>query len=200
MPQTLLALLAMILASLLSFSQQRGALSNYEHMIGNEIEMAASGALMTVLEFVGARSFDERTTPAGIASAGAILPVDESDLSLAASFGSGDRGASGCDLMEPFRTPDCDDIDDVDGLQEQTISVTLSTGLTLDFEIAIEVDYVTGEDMNAASASPTWNKRVIVTANSDLLPHGAISMERVFAYDPIEAESDYEDVYGPLGS
>ena len=76
MPQTLLALLAMILASVLSFNQQRGALSNYDHMIGNEIEMAASGALMTVLEFVGARSFDERTTPEGIASDGATLPLD----------------------------------------------------------------------------------------------------------------------------
>ena len=130
----------------------------------------------------------------------ATLPLDPSELSAVSSFGGGDRGTQGCDLMEPFRTADCDDMDDVDGVRDQIISVTLSTGLTLDFAVTVDVDYVAGTDMNTPSATPTWNKRVVVTAESDFLPYGTISMERVFAYDPIEAEVDYEAVYGPLGS
>ena len=199
MPQTLLALLAMILTSLLAFGQQRNVQSNYQHMIGNEIEMAASGAVMTVLEFIGSRSFDERTTPEGIHQA-QTLPPDAAALSASNRFGSYDRGAGGCDLMQPFVTPDCDDVDDLEGLTGQTISVTLSTGMTLDFEVGIEVDYVAVGDMETPVAGPTWFKRVIVTAESEMLPYGEIRMQRVFAYDPIKAEVDYENLYGPLGA
>lgn len=199
MPQTLLALLAMILTSVLAFSQQQNVRNNYTHMVGNEIEMAASGAVMTVLEFIGSRSFDERTTPSAIEAA-QTLPLDSTHLSAANRFGSYDRGTGGCDLMEPFRTPDCDDIDDLDGITGQTISVTLSTGLTLDFEVDVEVDYVAVADMDAPITTPTWFKRVIVSAANDLLPFGQIQMERIFAYDPIKAEADHDDDYGPLGS
>ncbi len=199
MPQTLLALLAMILTSLLAFNQQQSVRNNYTHMVGNEIEMAASGALMTVLEFIGSRSFDERTTPAAIEAA-QTLPADSTHFSAAHRFGSYDRGASGCDLMAPYRTPDCDDIDDVDGLTGQTISVTLSTGLTLDFAVSVEVDYVGLDDMDRPITTPTFYKRVVVTAANDLLPYGRLEMVRIFAYDPLKAEADYEDVYGPLGA
>lgn len=189
----------MILTSLLAFNQQRGTMSNYSHMVGNEIEMAASGAAMTVLELIGSRSFDERTTPEGI-HATETLPVDASSLSPFGQFGTHDRGNAGCNLMEPFQTPDCDDIDDVDGIQDQTISVTLSSGETIDFIISIEVDYVALDNMDVGTGTRSWNKRVAVRAVNQFLPYGEIVMERVFAYDPLKAEADYEDLYGPLGA
>jgi hypothetical protein len=194
MPQTMLALLAMILASLLAFSQQRNAVSNYDDMVGNEAEMAATGAMMHVLELIGSRSFDERTTPEGINTAGS-LPLSANDFSQDGTFGGFDTGE--CNLQEPFRTPECDDIDDLDGYVG-TASALFSSGLTMDFDVEIAVSYVQDGDISAPTTSRTRHKHVIVRASNRLLPHGTIQVERVFSYDPQKAEIDYENVHGAL--
>ena len=199
MPQTLLALLAMILATLVSFNQQRNAVMTYEAMLDNEIEMAATGVFMHVMELIGGRSFDERTTPEGIHAAG-TLPLDPAaDFSAAGRFGSYDRGSSGCDLEKAYVTPDCDDIDDLDGIRNAIVSARFDMNRSLDFEIDIDVDYVTDAAFQVASSVPTRHKRVVVWARNPFLPYGEIVLERVYSYDPIKAEMDYEAVYGPLG-
>lgn len=197
MAQTLLGLLALVLASLVSFNQQRNSSSNYELMVQNEIEMAASGTIMRIMELIGSRSFDERSTPAGI-DARNYLPEFDDDFVDVEQFGEVDRGASGCDLIEPFRTPDCDDVDDLSGLRSQLVNAELSTGRYLAFDVDVDVQYVKDGEASDISEIPTLHKLVEVRVESDYLPNGAISIQRVISYDPIKAELEYEEVYGPL--
>ncbi len=197
MAQTLLGLLALVLASLVSFNQQRNSSSNYELMVQNEIEMAASGTIMRIMELIGSRSFDERSTPAGI-DARNYLPEFDDDFVDVEQFGGVDRGASGCDLIEPFRTPDCDDVDDLNGLRSQLVNAELSTGRHLAFDVDVDVQYVKGGEADEISEFPTLHKLVEVRVESDYLPNGAISIQRVISYDPIKADLEYEEVYGPL--
>ena len=195
MAQTLLAMLALVLASLVSFNQQRNAASNYEVMVQNEVEMAASGTILHIMELIASRSFDERSTPEGIYARN-YLPEYDDDFLDAGQFGQVDQGAAGCDLLEPFQTPDCDDVDDPSGLENQLVTAELSTGRELPFSVSVDVLYV--HDSGDISGTPTRHKLVTVRADSDFLPHGEISIQRVISYDPVKAEMEYEELYGPL--
>lgn len=195
MAQTLLAMLALVLASLVSFNQQRNSASNYEVMVQNEIEMAASGTIMHIMEFIASRSFDERSTPDGIHGRN-YLPEFGDDFIGVQHFGDTDRGASGCDLLQPFETPECDDVDDYSGLQGLLVNAELSTGYALPFNVGVDVQYV--HDAGDLSDHPTLHKLVTVRAESDYLPYGEISIQRVVSYDPVKAEMEYEEVHGPL--
>ncbi|HYE96008.1 MAG TPA: hypothetical protein VD962_07330 [Rubricoccaceae bacterium] len=199
MPQTLLAILGLGLTSLVAFNQQRASTQSYEAMIKNEFELAATGALMHVMEFIGARSFDERATPGGVRSANA-LPVGANDFVAISGFGAQDRGSLGCDLLAPRNTPDCDDIDDTHGINWQPITARLSDGRTLPFEVSVRVDYVTDDSLRVPSTTPTTHKRVVLTARTPYLPQypQIAQVERVFSYDPNYTESSYESVYGPI--
>lgn len=61
MPQTLLALAAMMMATLFALNQQRGMMQTRMSMMRNEVETAATGVAVDRLEEVRAMSFDEAT-------------------------------------------------------------------------------------------------------------------------------------------
>jgi hypothetical protein len=73
-------------------------------------------------------------------------------------------------------------------------------GRTLPFTVDVDVDYVVDREVQTISAVPTRHKRVVLTARNEYLPHGQIILERVFSYDPIKAEMNYETVHGALGT
>ena len=54
MPQSLLGLLALTLASLISFNQQRITQQSYKSTIRDELELAASGTAQHVMEMIAA--------------------------------------------------------------------------------------------------------------------------------------------------
>lgn len=192
MPQTLLALLALALAGLLTFNQQRLTVRSQTNMVSNEVELAAAGLASEVMEFIGARSFDERSTPERIADALGVVPDGPDAFTNASSFGySGD-----CDLLQPSNTPSCDDIDDLDDLGWTPVYVTLAHGRTLDFEIKTDVYYVDSPSSMTPSSSRTRHKRVDMNLRSDYATageDGILRVTRVFSYDPIKAEMDYEN-------
>ncbi|MDX1407662.1 MAG: hypothetical protein R3330_05995, partial [Saprospiraceae bacterium] len=115
-------------------------------------------------------------------------------------FGSHDRGSKVCDLIEPFRTADCDDVDDVDGLRNHTVTTQISDGRSIDLQVDVDVNYVVDDEDLTISSDPTRHKLVVIDASSPYLKYGQITIERVFSYDPIKAEMEYEQVYGPLGA
>lgn len=196
MAQTLLAVLALMLASLVSFNQQRNSVRNYSAMVQNEVEMAAAGTITHVIELIGSRSFDERSTPSAMLARN-YLPSFDDDFNAATEFGDTDRGAGGCDLLQPFATPECDDVDDLDGMANEVVSAELSTGRTLPFTVDVDVEYVLDETGTSSDHS-TLHKLVTVRALSEYLPNGGISLQRVISYDPVKAEMEYEEIYGPL--
>ncbi|HLT47580.1 MAG TPA: hypothetical protein VK002_10160 [Rubricoccaceae bacterium] len=197
MSQTLLAVLAIVLASFVSFNQKRNAVNTYEHILQNEIEMAASGSLMSVMELVGGRSFDEVATPEEVKYWNRI-PNSTAVFHANHHFGVYDQGPIGCNLEKPYLTPECDDIDDLDGIRGAIVHARLSSGRTIEFETDVDVDYVVDREIQTISEEPTNHKLVTITMRHPLLFGEEITLQRVFSYDAVKTEMNFESIYGAL--
>ncbi len=208
MPQTLLALLALVLASFLTFNQQRLTLRSHQNLVTDEVELAAAGLASEVLAFVDGRSFDEESTPSAIADENGEVPEDPDEFTAGSTFGATDRGLDGCNLLKPVLTPDCDDVDDVawdpndvddDGWRD--VTVELSHERKLPFEVRMQVYYVDNPDSMVEAPDPTRHKRILIDIRSPFAgdDEGVYRATRVVSYDPIKAEMDYEnsDYYDP---
>lgn len=197
MPQSLLALLALALASLIGFNQQRLTQKAYKNTIRDEVHLAASGTAQHVMELIAARSYDEVSTPDKIYQAGAV-PYGAALFSRLDQFG----GGADCDLMQPSLTPGCDDLDDLDGIRDAPAYARLSDGRRLDFSVDVDVTYVDDPGSQTPSISPTLHKRVDLTLRSDQLALSGESIEisRVVSYDPVAADAQMESFCGgPIG-
>lgn len=201
MPQTLLGLFALVLASLIAFNQQRLTQQSYRAAIRDEVEIAASGTTQHLIEMIAARSFDEASSPARSFQNGGV-PSTPSEFTTAGNF-TGDRGTAGCNLMDPSLTPLCDDVDDLNGLRNVAVEARLSDGRTLPFTADVNVSYVTSPGATATSSSPTNHKRVDITIRSSMLPelaNGVLTVSRVISYDPFKADADMESLCGSIGT
>ncbi|CAN5631411.1 hypothetical protein BH23BAC4_BH23BAC4_10290 [soil metagenome] len=85
MPQTLLAVLALALASVLLLTHKQGQVQDYDAMMAQEMEMLAVGVTQHVVEMISALSFDERTTPTAVEANG--LPSTAAEFRPTADFG-----------------------------------------------------------------------------------------------------------------
>lgn len=203
MPQTLLALFALALSSVLVLNQQRMTTQGRQKMLSDEVELAASGLASDIMEMIGARSFDDKSTPSAI-FAKQRVPTLPTQFTTAANLGDPrDRGEAGCDLLVPANTPLCNDVDDLHGLGWQPVSVTLAQGRTLPFEARVNVHYVSDPGSMAVSHVRTRHKRVTLDLRSRFLAgdgsQGHVSITRVVSYDPVKAELDFERRYGAMG-
>lgn len=212
MPQTLLGLLALSLATLLSFSQQRVTIQSYEVRLRDEYSVAASGLLTQIMELIAARSFDEASTPDWIDDKQRLPTV--ADFTLPVNFGGWTnempnghayglrRRAENftCSLMEPHTTPHCTDVDDFDRIEWQAVYLELGNGRRLNFEVSIIVEYVDDQDPTQIVNVPTHSKMVRVRARVPERPQlgELVRLERVIAYDPMKAETEHEMQHGPL--
>ena len=187
MNQTILAFLALMAAGLLSFNQQQATLRSYSEILDDEMEVAASGVAIHVMEMISAKAFDERTTPAQLTTHGA--PADESEFSAAHMFGE----ATPCDLDEPFLDAvGCDDLDDAhmaDSLW-QSVPFGMRGGVDLPFEVNVAVVYVDDVDLETVLTAGTSNtKRVRVRVRSRMhtqmgrYEQGIVQLDRLYAYN-----------------
>src|SRR5690606_32608432 len=102
---------------------------------------------------IAARSYDEASTPVRVFQAGGV-PTGTSLFTAGANFAV-DRGGAGCNLMDPASTPECDDVDDVNGLRDVPVEARLSDGRSLPFTADVDVFYVAGPSATAPSSLPT---------------------------------------------
>jgi hypothetical protein len=193
MYQSLFAMLALMITTGLSFSQQQSILQSKRQMVDNELEVMAGSVALHVMEFVGAKAYDERTLPALVNLKG--LPTSVAEFSARTAFGD----LSTCDLDEPFKnTTGCDDIDDVHMSEDewQAVPFTMRNGSSIPFEVNVQVYYVNSADLDTPlmDASVTKHKRVAVTVRSPLQAEagryvdGLVILERVFSYDSASAK------------
>ena len=179
----MLGLLALILATLISFNQQRITKQSYKSTIRDELELAASGTAQHVLEMIAARSYDEVSTPVEVFQNDGVPYGSGSFTSGSDSeFGAEGGDPEDCDLMTPSNTPDCDDVDDMDGIRGAPVEARLSDGRTLDFTADVDVRYVTDPGTQTTSSTPTLHKRVDLTIHSahPAAPiRGMVSVSRV---------------------
>lgn len=143
MKQTLLALLALLIATLLSFSQKQAMVQGQTRVVQSEMEQMALGVADHAMEMIRTRAFDAAST---IEATGDLTPESE--------FPSGNR----CKVFFPSSSTECTAIEDFHGMDVATTSFEFP-GDSFQFEIkSVEVTYV---DENFASTSNrTFQKKV----------------------------------------
>lgn len=203
MPQTFLGLLALALAALMAFSQQRATMQSYEMRLRDEHAVAGAGMLTQAMELIAARSFDAASTPAGIHALGRLPNVG--DFTLATNFGHSPPvnpdGSSGlCELLRPESTPLCMDVDDFHGTTWQEVLLPVGVDQEMPFQISISVAYVSDHNPEVFSSVPTHSKLVVIRARTPIRPAmgEVVRLERVITYDPVKAQAEYELIYGSL--
>lgn len=143
MPQSILAMLALLMASTFVMQQQRSTLHTRAQLIRNEIALQSTGVAESVLAEIGTKAFDKKTDEL---SAGETLD-DPEDLTDEEFDGSSVREA-------------------VEDYHDQTLTRQRAfRGETLDFTVDVEVTYVQS-DQETPAGDETKNKMATVTVRS----------------------------------
>lgn len=146
MPQTLLAIGAVMMATFFSFQQQRSLLETRMQMIRNEVETAATAVAVDRLAEIGAMAYDDAT---------------KGDDRIFSSTSLTARNTFTDDA------PPIDDIDDFHGASVSRFRVT--TGDTLWYGVESSISYANENAPDAAIVDPairTKFKKATVTVYS----------------------------------
>lgn len=174
MPQTLFALLAIMILGLFSMQANRSVFGTEQKMILNEVATQATGVGIEILEEIGSKGYDEAIPP------GMVLPEAQIDL-LATTFCA---GACGCDPNVPEDVA-CDFINAFDGKTATRVRDDLT------YTVTITVNYVEDADPSVISADPTFSKRVDLSITNPLLYVGGpdnpltFTMSRVYTHPAV---------------
>lgn len=171
MTQTIYALLALAMLSLLTVTQQSAILSDYRTMLSEELEIMGSGVALQVMEYIATKAFDEQSTEGGTISS-------TSDLSTAPFSTNRDCAFSG--------TGDaCDDLDDFHQMQPEYIDFVIGTD-TVQFEVNASVTYL---DSNRNSTNTRTYLKEVTVEVQDYWGNGKaafmkqpIRLARMFSY------------------
>ena len=168
MPQSLIAMLSMMIASLFAYNQHRNALTMRMEMISQDMELRQTNIAVDLMEEIGALAFDDATKAGTITSSGS-LTFTRSDL----LEGQGEEGTV---ITEAGGTDDIDDYHDV--ALQRTRS---RDGHTLTFNTYSEVDYVT-ESGYSTHGTPSKLKKVeIKVISADIAFADTIQISQVFS-------------------
>ena len=161
MNQTMLALLAMMIAMLFSLNQQQGTLHDYQTMVHDDMELMAGGVALQVMETVASYPFDKAT---------AIPEYRDEDFKVSVlaawPFPSGGRFEDAL-ALENFH-----------GIQTRKVDFQ-SGDLTLSFDVDISVAYVDAAMQH--SAVPTDTKAVLVTVSHPRFQNPLVQLSRSFS-------------------
>ncbi|MEM0961021.1 MAG: hypothetical protein AAGK21_00610, partial [Bacteroidota bacterium] len=207
MPQTLLALAALVTAGLFTLSQVQTEHSTVQAVVQDQFELAVGGTLLHAIEFADSRAFDEFTTPERLRtryglpaqmtradrdtiSFDDLIDIQPTDFSPPGNF-----GGNTCSIQNPSTTATtCDDLDDAHTSTWQSVDLATADGSSIPVEVLIEVDYVeaaTGAGMDTPVNYRTFHKRVTAYARTSALRNQdgserpvEVSLRRVLSFDP----------------
>lgn len=152
MQQTLLALVALLIATMLSFNQKQASLQGQQQVVRAELEQMALGVATQSMQMIRARAFDAATRTASSDSV-----VKKSNFKPESSFPSGNR----CKPFFPKKpNTSCKAVEDFHEMAPATRTFEFPTG-NFKFEITdVKVRYVK-DDFSDASGK-TYQKQVIL--------------------------------------
>lgn len=153
MQQTLLALLALLIATFLSFNQKQATIQNQQQVLRAEMEQMALGVAAQTLQVVRARAFDDATV--GLPSDSVVATSDFTETPF--TTGNDCQAFGGSDT--------CDDVDDFHEMESATIPFTFPSG-KFDFAVDVRVRYV-DSDLQPTGGTPSDRKEVIVEVQDD---------------------------------
>jgi hypothetical protein len=150
MQQTLLALVALLIATFLSFNQKQAAVQNQAQVVRAEMEQMALGAARETMNVIQARAFDRATDGVPRDS---IVPTSEFEEKSSIQSSILDCAAFG-------GTDECKDVDDFYG-DIATVPFTFPTG-SFEFEVNINVQYVNADLDSTAGGTKSDRKQIIL--------------------------------------
>lgn len=167
MPQTMLALLALIIATLFAVQQQRQALHAQAKVVRNSLALHATGVVEDVLGGVGAVAFDEATTGNNEADA------------------AGELTAPGYLGSEGGQPNDIDDFHAMVGIEDYRIIQRKDpdAGLVTDtlwFDVAIEVSYADAEG-HPMTTQTKYKKATAYVYSLDIPYPDTVKLSRLYA-------------------
>lgn len=149
MQQTLLALLAMLIATFLSFNQKQAAVQNQAQVVRAEMEQMALGVARQTMQVIRSRAFDRATV--GVPSDSIVATSEFEDES------SIQGGILDCSALGG--TDECDDVDDFHG-DTATVPFTFPTG-SFEFKVDMKVRYVNA-DLDTTGVTKSNRKQIIL--------------------------------------
>ncbi|MFP4229068.1 MAG: hypothetical protein ACLFTE_09600 [Salinivenus sp.] len=180
MQQTLLSLLALLIVTLLSFSQQQSSIQGQQQAFRAELEQMALGVAMQTVAVVRARAFDQAVL--GLPDEEFADPKEDSfackeDTNCDVDSGdeSNSFGVEGnCRIHPDADGRNCNVIEE---FHETTgeVPFQIAEG-TFAFDVEIEVHYVC-EDLSRASdggCTPPTNRKEVVVSVQDVGAEGAL--------------------------
>lgn len=146
MQQTLLALLALMMATFLNFNQMKTELQKQRQVVRAEMEQMALGVGMQTMEVIRARAFDEATV-------GKTADRITDPSTFRSSFG----GGMSCEAFGGDQT--CDSVGDFHEMTPATETFE-TPEFDMEFTVEVEVRYV--DASMQVTGGPTFRKEVVV--------------------------------------
>lgn len=159
MQQTLLALVAILIATFLSFNQLQAGLQSQKQTVRTEHEQMALGIAMQTMEVVRAQAFDEATKSLSLDK----TITDPLNFTDETNFGN----PNDCKLYPQGSGAECNTVGEFDET-EGTVPFSLPGKNDLEFKTEIKVQYVTsGLDENGVDPKGEFQKEVIISVQDD---------------------------------
>lgn len=167
MQQTLLSLVALLIATLLTFNQKQASVRSQRQVVRAEMEQMALGVAAQTVQVIKARAFDAATVN---------LP---SDSLVATSNFTEPPFTTGNECQAFGGTQTCNDVDDFHEMAPAVQSFEFPTG-KFDFTVEVEVQYV-DDVLQPTGGTRTSRKEVTVLVQDD-----PSSGKRPYLTEPIE--------------
>ncbi len=151
MPQTMLAVLSMVVTTLFAFNQHRNVLNTRLNMVREDMAIRSTGVAVDVLEEIGSMSFDEATRDKVISSSTELTSFERKSFYLMEQEGSSQTSQE---------SGGSNDIDDFNGaMMERTRTLNEKS---LGFRAQSIVSYVDPVDKTTEVDYPTKLKKVTI--------------------------------------
>lgn len=157
--QTILAILAMLIVTLMSIGQQRALTRLNQDMLDDEMEVMASGVALQVVEYIAAKKFDQ--------NAPVPLTGAANQFRAPGSFPTNKR----CDVTPPIQTSgggysNCTVVEDFHKMKWEVVPFPTRNG-TVEFEVQAQIRYL--NDQAKPTNSQTYNKEITVTVRERIV-------------------------------
>ncbi|WP_103021308.1 hypothetical protein [Salinibacter altiplanensis] len=146
MQQTLLALLALMMATFFNFNQMQTELQKQRQVVRSEMEQMALGVSMQTMEVIRARAFDEAT-----------VGGTKERITDPSKFKNSFETGMACQAFGGSQT--CDSVGDFHDMKPSTETFE-TPEFDMEFTVEVEVHYVDASMQEVAG--PTFRKEVVI--------------------------------------
>jgi hypothetical protein len=168
MPQTLIAILSMVVTTLFAFNQHRNVLSTRLGMIREEMAVRSTSVAVDVLEEIGSMAFDEATLDKSVLHAS-----DLTHISMYDQYGGDvintDPYSSDLGVRPTLESGGANDLDDFDGAILDRIRIREDRQIR--FRAEARVRYVDEVDRTSEVGFQTKLKKVTIKVYTTAIAH-----------------------------